>query len=295
VCALLAAGPAWPAAEGEAATATIPVEAAAVDDPVARGEYVFRAGGCYSCHTDVKNKGPALAGGRPLETPFGTFYTPNITPDPETGIGSWSDADFLRALKHGRSPVGAPFYPAFPYTSYSGMTDRDALDLKAYLFAQEPVHQANKPHDLAFPFSLRFTAGIWQLLFFSPQTFTPDPGRDKQWNRGAYLVRHLAHCGECHTPRNALGVLEQDRALAGTKDGPDGKPVPNITPDKAKGIGSWSTDEVVTLLKSGATPEYDYVGGAMAAVVDHGTSHLTDTDLEAIAIYVQSLPAVPSQ
>jgi mono/diheme cytochrome c family protein len=262
---------------------------------VARGAYVFRAAGCYSCHTDTKNEGPALAGGRALATPFGTFHTPNITPDAETGIGTWTDADFLRALKEGRAPDGRPYYPAFPYTSYAGMTDRDALDLKAYLFAQEPVSRANKEHDLGFPFSLRFTAGVWQTLFFAPAPFAPEPDRDAQWNRGAYLVRHLAHCGECHTPRNALGVLDHDRAMAGTKDGPDGKPVPNITPDKATGIGAWSIGEIVSLLKSGATPEYDYVGGMMAEVVDHGTSHLSEADLEAIASYLRSLPPLAAR
>ena len=146
---------------------------ASAESPIERGKYLFDAAGCYSCHTDVKNKGPALAGGRALKTPFGTFYTPNITPDRATGIGRWSDADFISALRDGVSPDGANYYPVFPYTSYTRMTDADILDLKAYLFSQAPVENANKPHDVGFPFSWRFLTTLWKWLFFERGTETP--------------------------------------------------------------------------------------------------------------------------
>ncbi|HEY5598718.1 MAG TPA: cytochrome c, partial [Kiloniellales bacterium] len=178
-------------------------------DAVARGAYVFRAAGCYACHTDSKNKGAPLAGGRALVTPFGTFYTPNITPDPATGIGAWPVADLARALREGLAPDGSHFYPAFPYTSYTGMIDQDVGDLRAYLMAQPPVVQANRPHELYLPFRLRALVSVWKWLFFTPGRLAEEPTRDAAWNRGAYLVQALGHCGECHTPRDALGGLNK--------------------------------------------------------------------------------------
>jgi mono/diheme cytochrome c family protein len=269
--------------------------AAASSDPavIERGEYVFHAGGCYSCHTDVKNKGKPLAGARALVTPFGTFYSPNITPDPTHGIGAWTDEEFVRALRSGISPEGAHYFPAFPYTSYTGMADRDMLDLKAYLFAQQPVARPNKAHDLSFPFGLRPLVWVWKLLFFEPGVFVPDPTKDDEWNRGAYLVRHLGHCGQCHTPRNALGARERDRELAGNPEGPEGKKVPNITPHREDGIGDWSESDITFLLKAGFLPDGDFVTGPMSEVVDDGTRFLTDGDRAAIARYLMSLPRLP--
>jgi mono/diheme cytochrome c family protein len=218
---------------------------AAGPDPAAieRGEYVLHAAGCYSCHTDAENKGKPLAGGRALATPFGTFYSPNITPDPTHGIGAWTDEEFVRALRSGISPEGAHYFPAFPYTSYTGMADRDMLDLKAYLFAQQPVARPNKAHDLSFPFGFRPLVRVWKLVFFELGVFAPDPAKDDEWNRGAYLVRHLGHCGECHTPRNVLGARERDRELAGNPEGPEAKRCRTLRPTAktASAIGARAT------------------------------------------------------
>ncbi len=263
-------------------------------DPAAveRGAYVFRAGGCLACHTDMKNKGAPLAGGRALETPFGTFYSPNITPDPTHGIGSWSDADFIRALREGLRPDGAHYYPAFPYPSYTGMSERDMRDLKAYLFSQEPAAVPNRPHELGFPFGYRIALWPWKLLFFEPGRRAEDPSKDAQWNRGAYLVEHLGHCGECHTPRNLLGAVQRDRRMAGNPSGPDGKKVPNITPHPDQGIGDWSDSDLTYFLKTGFLPDGDFAGGAMTDVIEESSSHLSDEDRAAIAAYLRSLPPI---
>ena len=268
---------------------------ARAEAPAERGAYLVRAGGCVSCHTDAKASGAPFAGGLALKTPFGVFYSPNITPDPQTGIGGWTDRQFLDALKHGRRPDGAPYYPAFPYTTYTRMSDADALAIKAHLASLAPVRRENRPHELRFPFGWRWPVRLWQLLFFDDGEFREQPARDPQWNRGAYLVEALAHCGECHTPRNALGALQRDLWLAGTRDGPEGEAAPNITPDARTGIGSWSQGDIVTLLKEGVTPEYDNVQGTMAAAVRDGLSHLAEADLEAIAVYLKSAPAIERQ
>ena len=263
---------------------------AADEDAVARGEYLVRAGGCFSCHTAVG--GRELAGGRALATPFGTFYSPNITPDPETGIGRWIDAQFLRALREGVRPDGANYFPVFPYPSFTGITDGDALAIKAYLFSLPPVRQQNRPNDVAFPFSWRFLQTGWKLLFFRPTPFQPDPGRAAAYNRGAYLVTALAHCGECHTPRNFLGATQPAQRLSGTPDGPDDQLVPNITPDPDTGIGKWEKDDIAELLKTGTTPEQSKVKGAMREAIQDGLRYLSDGDLEAIADYLLAQPPI---
>jgi mono/diheme cytochrome c family protein len=266
------------------------IPAAGDEDAVTRGEYLVRAGGCFSCHTATG--GQKLAGGRALATPFGTFYTPNITSDQETGIGRWTDAQFLRALREGVSPDGANYFPVFPYTSFTGITDSDALAIKAYLFSLPTVHEQNRPHDVAFPFSWRFLQTGWKLLFFTPGPFKPAPDRSAAYNRGAYLVTALAHCGECHTPRNFLGATRSGWRLAGTPDGPDGQLVPNITPDPGTGIGKWDKDDVVELLRTGTTPEQSRVKGAMREVIEDGLKYLSDNDLKAIADYLFAQPAI---
>ena len=260
------------------------------EDAVERGEYLVRAGGCFSCHTAAG--GQQLAGGRALATPFGTFYSPNITPDPETGIGRWTDAQFLRALREGVRPDGANYFPVFPYPSFTGITDGDVLAIKAYLFSLPAVRQHNPPHDVAFPFSWRFLQTGWKLLFFTPGPFQPAPERSAAYNRGAYLVTALGHCGECHTPRNFLGAVRSDRRLAGTPVGPDGQTVPNITPDPNTGIGKWEKDDLVQLLKTGTTPEQSKVKGAMRETIQDGLKYLSDDDLEAIANYLFAQPAI---
>jgi mono/diheme cytochrome c family protein len=240
--------------------------AIAEEDAVEHGEYLVRAGGCFSCHTALG--GQKLAGGRALVTPFGTFYSPNITPDPQTGIGRWTDAQFLRALREGIRPDGAPYFPVFPYTSFTGITVTNALAIRAYLCSLPAVRQQNRPHDVAFPFSWRVLQTGWKLLFFTLGPFQPAPDHSAAYNRGAYLVTALAHWGECHTPRNFLGAMRPGQQLAGTPDGLDGQLVPNITPDPTTGIGRWDKDEVVELLKTGATPEQSRVKGAMREVIE---------------------------
>lgn len=264
--------------------------AAADSDPVARGAYLADAAGCANCHTDSAHGGQAYAGGLALATPFGTFYTPNITPDPQTGIGRWTDAQFLRALRDGVRPDGANYFPVFPYTSFTGIVDEDVRAIKAFLFSQPAVGQANRPHDVSFPFSWRFLQTGWKLLFFDGGPFHPAPDRSAAYNRGAYLVNALAHCGECHTPRNWVGATEADRFLAGNPDGPDGKKVPNITPDAKTGIGNWTEDDIVGVLTDGHTPDFDKVGGPMREVVKD-TARLTEEDRRAIAVYLKSVPA----
>jgi mono/diheme cytochrome c family protein len=262
------------------------------DDLIARGEYLTRVGGCFSCHTDTAAGAPPLAGGRALATPFGTFYSPNITPDRETGIGAWTEAQFRRALREGVRPDGANYFPVFPYPSFTNITDDDLSAMRAYLLSRPPVRHPNRPHAVAFPFSWRLLQSGWKLLFFKPGPFAADPAQDASRARGAYLVTALAHCGECHTPRNRLGALERSQFLAGTPDGPDGQLVPNITPDHKTGIGDWTKDDLVELLATGTTPEQSKVKGAMREAVQDGLKYLTDADRDAIADYLLALPPI---
>lgn len=261
-------------------------------EQVARGEYIFRASGCENCHTDTAGKGPALAGGRPLKTPFGTFRTPNITPDPATGIGKWSEADFIRALREGRAPNGDHYFPAFPYTSYTKMTDADLKDMRAYIFTLPAVSKPNMPHELGFPFNIRLGVMVWKWLNFTPGPLPASSNKDEAWTRGRYLVEAVGHCAECHTPRDRLGGLVTSLWMAGSKDGAEGEGAPNITPDPATGIGDWSADDIAFALKLGMTPDGDSVGSLMAEVVENGTSKMTDADLAAMAAYLKSLPAI---
>ncbi len=263
---------------------------------VARGAYLADAADCAACHTDSAHGGRPYAGGRAIATPFGTFYSPNITPDPATGIGRWTAAQFLRALYDGVRADGANLFPVFPYPSFTGITDSDGLAIWAYLRSLPPVHRENRPPDLPFPLSWRPLQSVWKRLFFTPGRFRPTPGRSAAWNRGAYLVTALAHCGECHTPRNLLGAMERSRFLAGTAHGPDGKPVPNITSARETGIGAWGVGDIATLLATGQTPDFDSVGGAMGEVVQ-STSRLTEADRRAIAVYLKTVPpiATPEQ
>ena len=257
---------------------------------VEKGAYLVRAGGCIACHT-AKEGGTRFAGGLGLETPFGTFYSPNITPHPEHGIGAWSDEDFVRAMHDGVAPDGGRYFPVFPYGSYTKMTREDALAIKAYLFSLEPVAEPNREHDVGFPFSWRFMQRGWRMLFFDAGRFEPDPAQSDEWNRGAYLVDALTHCGECHTPRNMFGGMKDSMYLAGTTDGPEGQLVPNITPH-ATGISDWGKGDLVELMKSGMKPDFDNVQGSMEEAISDGLKHLTDADLQAIETYIYSVPAI---
>jgi mono/diheme cytochrome c family protein len=275
--------------------AVVPASAQQTEEPsdsrIRRGEYVFHAAGCYTCHTDSENHSPPLAGGAPIKTPFGTFYAPNITPDPDFGIGGWSDADFIHALRDGVSPDGRNYYPVFPYEAFTKMTDQDILDLKAYIFSQAAVSAPSHAQDVPFWLRWRSVLTGWKFLNFNPGPLPSAPSKDAKWTRGRYLVEALGHCQECHTPRTLTGGLNAAKAFSGTTDGPDGKLIPNITPDKT-GIADWTEVDVAYAMKTGATPDGDNFGSLMADVVENGTSHLTDDDRMAIAVYLKSLPPI---
>lgn len=260
-------------------------------EAVTRGAYLVRAGGCVACHTDVKNDGPPLAGGGAIETPFGVFHAPNLTPDTEVGLGRWSEADFITAMTRGRAPNGGLYYPVFPYPAYSGMTRPDLADMWVYLRSVPPSDRPDKAHELAFPFSLRAVNLGWQALFFKPLPWRPDLKNSAVWNRGAYLARHFLHCGECHTPRNSFGAKRAARAYAGHRQGPEDTTVPNITPHRT-GIADWSAGDIVWLLQTGFMPHGDDIQGEMALLVEHGSRHLTDQDLAAVADYILALPSI---
>jgi len=254
---------------------------------IARGEVIFNAADCLACHTDAKGGGKPLAGGRPLDTPFGRFYSPNITSDKQDGIGAWSEAEFRRALREGIGRRGEYLFPVFPYPSFTGMSDADIADLYAYLQSRPAVAQPDKPHDVSAPFGWRFLQLGWRILFFRQGPLEPVAGQSAEWNRGRYLAEAVVHCQECHTPRNFLGGLKRSQAFSGNPQGPDGLKVPNITPDPESGIGKWSLDDIATLLHTGQTPDFDFVGSGMAEVVK-GTAALSDADRHAIAIYIKS-------
>ncbi|MDH3440189.1 MAG: cytochrome c [Gammaproteobacteria bacterium] len=258
------------------------------DDVVERGKYLTYAGGCISCHTEDSDDAVPLAGGRAMETPFGTFYSPNITPDAETGIGGWSDDDFVNAFWDGVNPEGEHYFPAFPYTAYTGASREDLLAIKAYLFSLEPVSSESADHDLAWYMDTRLAAGGWKALNFESARFVPDPDKDEQWNRGAYLVRHLGHCGECHTPRGLTGVLDADLEFAGSEFGDEN--IPNISTHRIDGIGRWSVSDIEYFLDIGMLPDGDFTGSSMVDVIEDNTSKLTREDRLAIAAYLKSVP-----
>ncbi|MDH3989448.1 MAG: cytochrome c [Gammaproteobacteria bacterium] len=262
------------------------------DDIVERGRYLTYAGGCISCHTEDVDDAVPLAGGRAMETPFGTFYSPNITPDRQTGIGTWSDEDFVHALHDGISPDGEHYFPSFPFTSYTGASREDMLAIKAYLFSLPPVSKESRDHDLAWYMSSRIAAGAWKALNFESARFVPDPDQDEQWNRGAYLVRHLGHCGECHSPRSTTGIIDTELEMAGSVLGDE--KIPNITSHRTDGIGRWSASDIEYFLDIGMLPDGDFTGSSMVDVIEDNTSKLTREDRLAIAAYIKSLPALES-
>ncbi|HEY1299441.1 MAG TPA: cytochrome c [Stellaceae bacterium] len=266
--------------------------AAAAPGSVERGAYLAAAAGCDQCHTDTQNHGRPYAGGRSLETPFGTLVTPNITPDRETGIGRWSEADFERALRWGIAPDDSHYLPAFPFPFYSRLSSADLADIAAFLRTVAPVRQPNRsgrPRPFA---ALRGAVAV--AAWPSEARWRPDPKTDPVWNRGAYLVAGIGRCGDCHTPRNWLGAPDAARALSGAPAGYGRKATPNITPDAETGIGRWSEADIATLLKEGQTPDFDFVGGAMAEIV-RNTTRLSDADRHAIAVYLRTVAPVHSQ
>jgi mono/diheme cytochrome c family protein len=270
--------------------ATVPASALAPYTPnLDNGKTMFFAGGCASCHaTPEQDDKTKLGGGLALKSPFGTFHVPNISPDPNVGIGRWSEADFVTAMVKGTSPGGEHLYPAFPYTSYQRMDTNDLRDLFAYLKTLPPITVVSRPHDLPFPFNIRRTLGGWKLLFVDGAPFRPDPSKHAVWNRGAYLVNGPGHCAECHSPRNLLGAIVPSQRFAGGPD-PSGEGfVPNIT---QKGLGDWSQEQVFKLLSTGEMPDGDSIGGDMAKVVAN-IRQLSGEDRQAMAVYIKSLPPV---
>lgn len=259
------------------------------EELIERGKYLIHAGGCVTCHTSEGDEAVPFAGGRALESPFGTFYAPNITPDRRTGIGNWSDDDFVRAFWDGVNPSGEDYFPAFPFTSYTGLARDDLLAMKAYLFSLEPIEQVNREHDLPFMMSSRRAAGVWKSRYFKGGRFERDPDRDDEWNRGAYLVRHLGHCGECHSPRTRLGAIRDTHELRGNPDGPGDEKIPNITADPDAGIGRWTLKDIEYFLDIGMLPDGDFAGGSMSSVIEDNTSRLTVDDRLAIATYLKSV------
>lgn len=253
-----------------------------------RGKYLLAAAGCIACHTDFKKKGKFLAGGPALETPFGTFYAPNITPDETHGIGGWSLQQFGRALTVGLSPEGAHYFPSFPYTSYSGMTARDITDLKSYLDTVEPVAERSRAHEISWPFSDRRFVGGWKQVYFSETPFEERSDKPPAWNRGSYLVNVLGHCGECHTQRDVLGGHIGDKH-AGNSRGPNGSNVPKIKNLRTDDGEHWKLDQLTMALQLGMKPNGDFLGDTMAEVVEHSTAKLTDQDRAAMATYLLSL------
>lgn len=252
---------------------------------VARGEYALRLGGCVACHTNAAAGGAELAGGVGLETQFGTFVPPNITSDPNVGIGSWTLAQFSDALSNGMGPQGH-LYPAFPYENYTLMSDQEVVDLYAALMATDPVATPAPPSEIPFPFNIRLAMAGWKNLFFSPHRFEPEAGRDDVYNRGKYLAMGPAHCVACHTPRNALGALEWDQAFAGSPGGTGGR-APALTREALVAEG-YDVASLAQTLKDGFTPGFDVLGGPMGEVIADSTSYWTDEDLNAVATYLMA-------
>ena len=259
-------------------------------EQVARGAYLARVGNCMLCHTD--SSGAPNAGGKPLETPFGTIYASNLTPDAETGLGRWSADHFRRALHDGRSRDGRLLYPAFPYTHTTRVTEADADSLFDYLRSLPPVNKPNRAHRLRWPYSTQAALGVWRLLYFKPGNFTEDASRTPQWNRGAYLVQGLAHCGACHTARNALGGIRDVMDLSGGLIPMQNWYAPSLASASEAGVADWTVEEVVQLLSSGISPR-GTVSGPMAEVVLHSTQYLEPADLRAMAVFLKSLPPAP--
>ena len=256
---------------------------------LANGLTTFNAGGCSSCHA-VPNQPDRLklGGGLALPSPFGTFYVPNISSDPNYGIGRWSEADFVTAMLKGTSPEGVHYFPAFPYASYRHAKVEDVRDLFAYLKTLAPVAGKTRDHDVPFPFNIRRNIGIWKWLFVDGKPYMPDASHSASWNRGAYLVNSIGHCAECHSPRNFLGGIVEAQRFAGGPN-PEGEGwVPNIT---QKGLDEWSAKDIADFLETGQKPDGDTAGGSMARVIKN-TLQLPPEDRAGIAEYLKSLPPV---
>jgi mono/diheme cytochrome c family protein len=278
----------WPASiEAVQATHAQPTGSALV----AKGEYLTKAADCAACHTAPG--GQPFAGGRAFKLPFGTIYSTNITPDRETGIGQWSDAEFVRALHRGVGRNGEDLYPAFPYTAYALLSTDDVLAIRAYLSTVRPVSLRNTDNTLVFPFNQRYSLRAWKLLFMPTRQWEPSAAHDAAWNRGSYLAEALAHCGDCHTPRNLMFATKSGRKYAGAVV--DGWKAYNITSDSETGIGAWSDDEIERYLSSGHAQGRGSTSGGMAEAIDLSLRHLSSEDIAALTRYLRTVPAQRSE
>ncbi|MCP9628976.1 cytochrome c [Rhodopseudomonas palustris] len=273
----------WPATLTPVAASSSQPSGAAL---IARGAYLTTAADCESCHTAPGGK--PFAGGRAFKLPFGTIYSTNITPDAATGLGQWSDAEFVRALHQGIGRAGEDLYPALPYTSYALLSTDDVLAIRAYLATLRPVATQPPANTLSFPFNQRFVLRAWKLLFMPTQPWQPSPERDAQWNKGAYLVEALAHCGECHTPRNFMFAMKRNQKFAGAVV--DGYKAYNITPDAETGIGRWSDAEISAYLATGHAPGHGGASGGMAEAIKFSLGRLPREDIAAITAYLKTVP-----
>lgn len=265
--------------------------AGASESLIARGAYLARAGNCMTCHT--ARGGQNYTGGRGIATPFGTVFTSNLTPDDKTGIGTWSSAHFWRAMHNGRSKSGRLLYPAFPYPSYTQVTREDSDAIFAYLNSLPPVAQANRPHELRFPYQSQAALAVWRALYFKPGVYETDTRRSAGWNRGAYLVKGLGHCSACHTARNVMGASDEGVDLAGGLIPMQNWYAPSLTSSAEAGVGEWDREHIVSLLKNGVSPRASATG-PMAEVVLRSTQYLNDEDLSAMALFLKDLTAAPS-
>jgi mono/diheme cytochrome c family protein len=254
---------------------------------IAKGEYLARAGDCVACHTHPGGK--QFAGGRPMPTPFGNIYVPNITPDEETGIGAWTPDEFYRMMHSGISRDGTLLYPAMPFASYTKVTREDSDAIYAYLMSVQPVKQKNRPHELRFPFNKRELLVGWRTLYFKEGEFVPDPAKTPQWNRGAYLVQGLGHCAMCHTAVNALGGSSESKAFEGGMIPNQNWYAPSLTSNREAGLGNWSIQDIKDLLQTGVSHR-STVYGPMAEVTYNSLQYMTDEDIEAMAVYLKELP-----
>jgi mono/diheme cytochrome c family protein len=259
-------------------------------DPIERGKYLAEAADCEACHTT--EHGARFAGGRPFDTDFGTLYSPNITPDPETGIGTWTDADFLKAMHEGVSKDGKNLYPAFPYAAYTYLTEEDVLAIKAYLFSVPAVKFDAPEHTLRFPYNKRGLMAVWGFLYNPNERFQPVADKSASWNRGAYLAEALGHCGDCHTPRSALQALNNREKFSGGLA--EGWRAYNLTSDKDSGIGHWSPEDIKQYLTTGHTKNRGSAFGPMAEAVHLSFQKLTPSDVDSLIEYVRSVPPVSS-
>jgi mono/diheme cytochrome c family protein len=276
----------WPASlEPVTASAAQPTGAALI----ARGEYLTRAADCAACHTVPG--GRPFAGGLAFRLPVGTIYAPNITPDPETGIGTWTDAEFVRALHRGIGRKGNNLYPAFPYAEYALLSTDDVLAIRAYLATQQPVRAETPRNELRFPFDQRYGLRAWNLLYLPSHPFTPDPAKNEAWNRGAYMVEALGHCGECHTPRNLMMGQDSSRKFAGAEQ--VGWHAYNLTSDRTHGLGGWSDAQLAQYLSTGRADAHGPASGPMAEAIEDSLRYLTQDDIHAMVAYLRDIAPQP--